>query len=163
MKAMLDIAYRGIEVLVGVIFTVIFMLFVIQIGLRYFVGTTWLWAPDLVRLLFVWGVFLGTAVLFHLRAHLTMDYFVAGLSPAPRRWLDIALDIAAAAFFVLLVVKGWEIADKRMRVPFDTWDFPTGYAYAAAPACGALMLVSAVERIVSAFLRPELQKDISND
>src|SRR3546814_18545579 len=113
MRTMLDAANRGIQVVVGLIFLVIFALFVVQIGLRYFLGTTWLWAPDVIRLLFIWGVFLGTTVLFHMHAHLSMAYFVADLAPASRRRLDIRHHLAHASFFPLVTVRACELSDSR--------------------------------------------------
>ncbi len=150
-RSPLTVLAQGLGWLTGSIFLVIFFLYVMQIALRYLWGATWLWTPDFIRFLFVWGVFIGATVLYAAQGHLTMDFFVRNMAPGKRRVLDLGIDIASAAFFVLLIVKGWEIADKRMRIPFDTWDFPTGYAYAAAPVCGALLLVFALDRIVAAI------------
>ena len=150
-RSWLNILAQLIGWLTGSLFMVIFCLYVVQITLRYVIGDTWLWTPDMVRLLFIWGVFLGATVLYAAKGHLTMDYFVRNLAPRKRATLDLCIDAVSAAFFVLLIVKGAEIATKRMRIPFDTWDIPTGYAYAAAPVCGALMLLFALDRIVAAI------------
>jgi len=34
-----------------------------------------------------------------------------------------------------------------MRIPFDTWDLPTGYAYMAVPICGAIMTAVTLVRM----------------
>jgi TRAP-type C4-dicarboxylate transport system permease small subunit len=34
-----------------------------------------------------------------------------------------------------------------MRIPFDTWDLPTGYAYVAIPICGAIMIAVTLVRM----------------
>jgi TRAP-type C4-dicarboxylate transport system permease small subunit len=147
MRPLLDTIHRTVKWLVGMAFLAIFALYVVQIVLRYLFGATWLWAPDLVRLLFVWTVFLGATALYRSSEHLSVDFFVQGLGPQSKRALGLATEAMSAAFFLLLVVKGWEIAEKRMRVPFDTWDLPTGYAYAAAPVCAFFMLLIALDRI----------------
>ena len=153
MRALLDTVDRAVKWLVGMAFLAIFALSVVQIILRYLIGETWLWAPDLTRLLFVWAVFLGATTLYRAGEHLSVDFFIQGLGRRSQQVLGLVTEAAAAAFFLLLVVKGWEIAEKRMRVPFDTWDLPTGYAYAAAPVCASLMLLIALERLVTR-LRP---------
>lgn len=142
---------HGLGWAAGSLFLVIFVLYVVQILLRYVWGGTWLWTPDFIRFLFIWGVFLGATVLYATGGHLTMDFFVRNLAPRKKLLLELWIDLASSAFFLLLIVKGWEIADKRMRIPFDTWDLPTGYAYAAAPVCGALMLLFALDRIIAAM------------
>ena len=159
MRALLDTVHLAAKWLTGMAFLAIFALAVVQIVLRYVIGDTWLWAPDLMRLLFVWAVFLGAAALYHSGEHLSVDFFIEGLGPRSRRALGLATEAASAAFFLLLVVKGWEIAAKRMRVPFDTWDLPTGYAYAAAPVCAFLMLLIALERIVTRCRERAIRKD----
>jgi TRAP-type transport system small permease protein len=153
MRPLLDIVHLAAKWLTGTAFLAIFALAVVQIILRYVVGATWLWAPDLMRLLFVWAVFLGATALYHSGEHLGVDFFVEKLGARSLSALGLATETASAAFFLLLVVKGWEIAEKRMRVPFDTWDLPTGYAYAAAPVCAFLMLLIALDRIATR-LRP---------
>ena len=158
MRPLLDTINLAARWLTGMAFLAIFGLSVVQIILRYVIGDTWLWAPDLMRLLFVWAVFLGATALYHSGEHLGVDFFVEHLGKRARRVLALATEAASAAFFLLIVVKGWEIAEKRMRVPFDTWDLPTGYAYAAAPVCAFLMLLIALHRI-GTRLRPGASKE----
>lgn len=163
MDRLLDAIHRAAKALCGAAFMAIFVLYVLQIVLRYLFGATWLWTPDLMRLLFVWAVFFGATALYHTSEHLTVDIFVQRLSPFARRTFGLAIDAASATFFLLLIVKGWEIADKRMRVPFDTWDLPTGYAYAAAPVCAFLMLLIAFDRIAKNLRRGSFGKDDRHD
>jgi TRAP-type C4-dicarboxylate transport system permease small subunit len=39
-----------------------------------------------------------------------------------------------------------------MRIPFDTWDLPTGYAYMAVPICAAIMIIVTLVRMAE-YLR----------
>jgi TRAP-type C4-dicarboxylate transport system permease small subunit len=43
-----------------------------------------------------------------------------------------------------MLVWGTRIFLVRLNIPFDTWDFPTGWAYLAVPATALLMIVFAV-------------------
>jgi len=142
----------------GALFMAVFGLNVIQVALRYMVGITWLWVPDLLRLMFVWMVFLGATVLYAWGGHLTVDFLVQRLPPKGRQAAAAAVEGAAIAFFVVLFVKGIEITEKRMRVPFDTWDIPTGYAYMAIAVAAVLMTLIAAQRLaghVRALLKGE--------
>lgn len=130
------------------LFMGVFGLNVVQVTLRYLIGTTWLWVPDLLRLMFVWMVFLGASVLYEMGGHLAVDFLVLRLPPRHRRVVAVVVESAAIAFFIILIFKGIEIAEKRMRVPFDTWDIPTGYAYAAIVVAAALMLLIGVDRLI---------------
>ena len=149
MRQLIDRMVRMVRWTAGTLFMTIFLLYVVQIGLRYFIGETWLWVPDFLRLLFIWCVFLGATALYASREHLMVDFFARRMRPRVQDMLAIAIEAAAIAFFAILFFKGLEIAEKRMRIPFDTWDFPTGYAYVSISVCAVLMTVIAAHRIAN--------------
>jgi TRAP-type C4-dicarboxylate transport system permease small subunit len=147
MKTAIDRLTRIAGWIAGLLFMGLFGLNVVQITLRYLFGATWLWVPDLLRLMFVWMVFLGATVLYAAGEHLMVDFFVRRMPARRRHAVAAAVEAAAIAFCGILIVKGIEITQRRMRVPFDTWDVPTGYAYAAIVVAGALMGLIAAWRL----------------
>lgn len=132
----------------GLLFMALFGLNVVQITLRYVFGATWLWVPDLLRLMFVWMVFLGATALYASGGHLMVDFFVRRIPPRRRHAFAAAIEAAAMAFCAVLFFKGLEITEKRMRIPFDTWDVPTGYAYVAIVVAAVLMALIAAWRLL---------------
>jgi len=80
MKSVLEFMLSLTKLAVTALFMSIFGLYAMQIVLRYFVGTTWLWVPDVIRLMFVWLVFLGAAVLYAVNGHMMVDVLVERLS-----------------------------------------------------------------------------------
>jgi TRAP-type C4-dicarboxylate transport system permease small subunit len=147
MKSVLEFILSISKLTVTALFMSIFGLYVIQIVLRYFVGTTWLWVPDAIRLMFVWLVFLGAAVLYAVNGHMMVDVLVGRLSRKARNILAILTELLAMGFFIIIFFKGIEIAEKRMRIPFDTWNVPTGYAYAAISVSAVLFFIISIDRI----------------
>jgi TRAP-type C4-dicarboxylate transport system permease small subunit len=89
--------------------------------------------------MFIWTVFLGSAVLYYHNDHLLMDYFVARIAPKDRRNFDFVIHGVFLIFLVLLMIYGTEIARIRMRISFETWKFPTGVAYFAVPVASGFM------------------------
>ena len=130
-----------LEALAGVIFLTLFGLNILRIAMRYIAGAAWIWVPDLSRLLFIWVVFIGASVLVARNEHLVMDFFVTKLKPVAARRLGMVIRLAELAFFGVMLIGGVRIVDVRMRIPFDTWDFPTGWAYLAVPVCAVFMIV----------------------
>jgi TRAP-type C4-dicarboxylate transport system permease small subunit len=130
-----------LQTVAGVLFIALFVLNILRIAARFFFGIAWIWLPDLTRFLFIWVVFIGASVLVGRNEHLLMDVLLEHLKPAGRRRLSLFIQAAQAAFCLLLIVVGSQIAVVRMGIPFDTWDFPTGWAYLAVPVCAAFMLV----------------------
>jgi TRAP-type C4-dicarboxylate transport system permease small subunit len=131
----------------GVLFGGVFLVTVLNITLRNLGGVTWLWIPGLSRLLFIWTVFMATAVLYERHDHLIMDFFVSRFSPERKKVLELAINTVFLVFLVLFVLYGLSIARVRMRISFETWKFPTGVAYLAAPVSGAIMLLFCVNKI----------------
>jgi len=147
MDKLCDRAQKALTVLVGILFTGVFVVTVLNIVLRNVAGLAWLWIPGASRLMFIWTVFLGAAVLYYHNDHLLMDFFVARISPKNRRNVDFVIHSVFFVFLVLLIVYGTEIARIRMRISFETWKFPTGVAYFAAPAAATFMTIFCINKL----------------
>jgi TRAP-type C4-dicarboxylate transport system permease small subunit len=140
-------AVGGLEWFTGTLFLALFLLNILRIFLRYFLGVAWLWEPDFSRLLFIWIVFIGTTVLYVGKGHLMVDFFLTRMQPKTRERMHLMIDLMTVIFLGVLVLKGIEVTKVRMRIPFDTWDLPTGYAYMAVPICGAVMIIVTLVRM----------------
>jgi len=138
---------RTLTGLTGALFLMLFCLNILRILLRYVWGIAWLWEPDFSRLLFIWIVFIGGTVLYAGKGHLVVDFFVTRMKPHVQKQMHFIMDLVMLIFLGLLVYKGIEVTKVRMRIPFDTWDLPTGYAYMAVPICGAIMIIVTLVRI----------------
>ena len=147
MKSWIIRVVGSLEGFAGILFLTLFVLNILRIFLRYFLGVAWLWEPDFSRLLFVWIVFIGATVLYVGKGHLAVDFFLTRMQPKNREHMHFIIDLVTAIFLAALVLKGIEVTKVRMRIPFDTWDLPTGYAYAAVPICGAIMIVVTMIRM----------------
>jgi TRAP-type C4-dicarboxylate transport system permease small subunit len=147
MKSWIVRAVGSLEWFAGTLFLALFLLNILRIVLRYFLGVAWLWEPDFSRLLFIWIVFIGATVLYVGKGHLVVDYFLNHMQPKTRERMHFVIDLVTVIFLVVLVLKGIEVTKVRMRIPFDTWDLPTGYAYMAVPICGAIMIIATLVRM----------------
>ena len=147
MKSWIIRAVGSLEWVTGTLFLALFLLNILRIFSRYFLGVAWLWEPDFSRLLFIWIVFIGATVLYVGKGHLVVDYFLNRMKSKTRKRMHFVIDLVTAVFLVTLVLNGIEVTRVRMRIPFDTWDLPTGYAYAAVPICGAIMVAVTLARM----------------
>ncbi len=152
MKNLIKYFVNLMQLITGLLFLALFILNVVKIVLRYFWGISWLWLPDLSRLIFIWMVFLGTSILFYYQDHLLMDYFIKKMDKSLFQKVNLIIDFSLIIFFLVLILRGYEITMIRMRIPFDMWDIPTGYAYASVPCCAIFMLIFTIEKIVDKLL-----------
>jgi TRAP-type transport system small permease protein len=124
---------------IGAGLLVIFILNMYQVGGRYLFGIGAVWIPDVTRFLFIWMVFLGTALMHLRRGHLMIDFVQVRLPIRLRRATDALISGSMLAMAGILLVVGWRIMRVRMDIPYTGWEVPTGYAYAAVPVAAALI------------------------
>jgi len=143
---------KGVQISAGIFFTLLFAVNILRILLRNFFGITWFWIPGFSRLVFIWTVFLATTALYVTDDHLIMDFFINKMQPGRKRKLQIVINFVFLVFVMALITYGFMVFQVRMRVPYTSWNFPTGYAYLAVPVCGILMLVFCLNKLRGLFL-----------
>ena len=148
MRKICDYIETSLSLIAGLLFVSLFLVTVLNIVLRNIGGIAWLWIPGMTKLLFIWTIFLGTAVLFSRRDHLVMDYFVSRSSDINKKIIDIVSIVIVQIFLTILIIYGFMISAVRMDIPFETWKLPTGYAYLAAPVSAIFMTLFSINKIV---------------
>jgi TRAP-type transport system small permease protein len=122
----------------------IFLLNLYQVGGRYLFGIGAAWIPDVTRFLFIWMVFLGTALVHLQKKHLVIDFFQLRMPYPLRRATKALINAGMLLMAVLLLLVGWRIMQIRMDIPYTGWEIPTGYAYLAVPVAAALIALTSL-------------------
>ncbi|MFB3817073.1 MAG: TRAP transporter small permease [Candidatus Methylomirabilales bacterium] len=135
---------RLLSAAIGSALLAIFFLNMYQVGGRYLYGIGAVWIPDLTRLLFIWMVFLGTALMHLRKRHLVIDYLLLKMPPALHRVSERVIGAGMLAIALVLVLAGWRIAQIRMDIPYTGLEVSTGYAYLAVPVAALLIAFVAV-------------------
>lgn len=130
---------RGLSAIIGAILIVIFVLNLYQVGGRYLFGVGAIWIPDLTRLLFIWLVFLGTALMHQRKRHLVIDFLLLKARRSARRAVEAAIGVGMLALAGVMAAAGWRIMLIRMDIPYTGLEIPTGYAYLAVPVAAVLI------------------------
>lgn len=144
----LDRFDQALQVTLALLFMALFLATMLNIVLRNIGGIAWLWIPGFNRLVFIWLVFIGITVAYRRAEHLQIDLLLRRLPERARHGYSVVLHLLMMPFFVVLAYWGQVVARQRMRISFETWDVPTGYAYAAVPITACFLLIFAVEHIV---------------
>lgn len=130
---------RVLSSIIGGILVVIFLLNLYQVGGRYLFGVGAIWIPDLTRLLFIWMVFLGTALMHQRKRHLVIDFLLLKARRSARRAAEATINVGMLALAGVMAAAGWRIMLIRMDIPYTGLEIPTGYAYLAVPVAAALI------------------------
>ena len=108
----MDLVFRNIrKILYGISVTAMLVMLAIifmQVVTRYLIGFTFEWSEELARFLFVWSVFLGSALIMGEDGHLAVELLPRLLKgKKPGIVLDIFINACGYVFILLLIVQGW--------------------------------------------------------
>lgn len=111
--------------------------------------TNWyhiIWATDVVKVLFLWLVFLGGAVAVKYEAHVRMtmlsDRLVAN-DTVGRAW-DLVIRLSPVAVGAILMILGTRLVEISMVRELQTLRISAGYFMTIVPISGALMIFYAL-------------------
>jgi TRAP-type transport system small permease protein len=105
-----------------------------------------LWAEDVVKVLFLWVVFLGGAIGVKYEAHVRMSTasdWLARQGAAGVAW-DRVIRLSPIVMGLLLLVLGVPVVEISMRRELPTLQISAGYFSTIVPVSGALMVLYAV-------------------
>lgn len=120
----------------------------VNVVLRYGFDTGIVFYEELSRLLFVWMVCIGAALVFAENEHLGFDMLterLRGRAIAVCRWLS---RIAIAICLVLVIKGAWEQVIAGMQSYSTVMHFPLALMAAAALVMAALMLIVLVVEVI---------------
>lgn len=122
---------------------------------RYLTGRGFSTALELPPMLLPWVVFPLAGALMRTSAHITVDVLPAMLSPARKRVLDGVLAVVAIIAGAIFCVAGMEaVALFRLtgQLTEMEWEFPIWWVYLSFPVGFAILIVSALEMLLTALL-----------
>jgi TRAP-type C4-dicarboxylate transport system permease small subunit len=108
-----------------------------------------LWAEDVVKVLFLWIVFLGGAVAVKYGAHVRMSTWSDRLAKTGRAgalWSRLIV-LSPAVMGTVLLVLGIRIVEISMKRELPTLEISAGYFSTIVPLSGALMILYAVRAL----------------
>jgi len=128
------ISVTAMTVMLGLIF--------FQVVSRYVFGFSLEWSEELARFLFVWTVFLGSALIMGESGHLAVRLLPEKLSGT---WAGISLDLFINAcsyiFILLLIVQGGKMTETMTFQTAPGLGISMSWVYAVLPLSGLLMIL----------------------
>lgn len=113
-----------------------------QVVTRYLFGYTPEWSEELARFLFVWVVFLGSALIMGESGHLAVQFLPDRVKgTALGTLLDIIVNVAGYVFIILLMTQGWKMTSIMTFQRSPGMDLPMSWVYAIIPVSCVLMLL----------------------
>ena len=113
-----------------------------QVITRYLFGYTAEWSEELARFLFVWVVFLGSALVMGEQGHLAVEFIPLHFKGKPfGKVLEIIINLSSYVFIILLFVQGAKMTKTMTFQRSPGMDISMSIVYFVIPLSCALMLL----------------------
>jgi len=130
-----------------------------QVISRYVFNWTPEWSEELARYLFVWVVFIGSALIMGESGHLAVQFVPNHFKgTATGRLLEIVINLSGYVFILILLTQGAKMTRVMTFQMSPGMEIPMSWVYAVIPLSSALMLLYLVKdtvRIVRGFSGPK--------
>ena len=113
------------------------------------VGTPWLWLQEVTSTLFIYAIFIGTAVATRRNDHLYLTAISEALHGTPRLIVEVIIRVVVLVVAGVLIYYGYVNYLRgfgSFRLPSNT---PIASLYAAIPLSGVLIALFTVEQLVN--------------
>jgi len=145
------------EILVIVLLFGIVVLAFTQVIFRYILNSPLTWSEAICRYMYVWMVFVGSAVVINGEGHLTLTFFVDKMPERVQRPLKVVANlIVIFILFLIFIKEGAYMTNVTSRQISATVGNKMSWIYVAIPVGGVLMVLNTLRRIVR-LLKGQLQ------
>jgi TRAP-type transport system small permease protein len=130
----------------------------LQVVLRLF-SYSLIWAEELSRFLFVWLIFLTTALAIYKKAHLRMDFVSERLQGKTQRFLELLTSLAVVFLFTVIGYYSIPVFTIWARKTSPIMGLPMKYVFLTLPVSSALILFNLVADILLNWKNPKTGGD----
>lgn len=136
------------QIIVGGSIAAIVTITIAAVWFRYGMNAPLSWTEQVCRILFVWSVFAGAAVLYRRMLHIVIDMFLLMLPEAGQKilfWINQSLMLLVG---VLMLWFGLDVSIGTFGQTFGALEISPASFYLAAPYCGLLIILFWVEKLI---------------
>jgi TRAP-type mannitol/chloroaromatic compound transport system permease small subunit len=140
-----------------------FLMLIVDVAMRYFVGRPTVWTSELTQLVFGFYAVIGGGWLLVERAHVNVDILYGRLPAKKKALVDVATSFLFFLFLGVLLWQGASLAYDsiiRLETSQSIWNPHVWPVKAAIPLAGLLLLLQGFVRLASDI---RVLMDLPND
>lgn len=148
MKKKLLYFLNNAEELIGAaLFSVMFLVLVLQIVFRQIFNSPLVWSEELSMMLFVFIALLGVSSEIKDNGHVRLDLIDDKIKGKVKTVIKISIGICTLISIVTFVFVGFELADRKAIIEMVGMGISSVYLYGALPIISLLMLFRFIQRL----------------
>ena len=134
MKGIYGILLKTLSFFIKILGIVMVLSVVLQITGRYVPMISFMWTEELARLTFIWFCFLGIAITYHYKGHMSINYFCAKLNTNLQRFFGYLCNILILVFSSIITYYGIRLSIMARVQTSPMLQLSFSWFYAAVPA-----------------------------
>ena len=137
------------EIVAAAVFGLLFLTFIVQIGMRFIFDRPLAWSDELIVILYILIVFWSAATLLQEKDHVMLDLVYAALPPGGQRMFALVGAALMAALLLILLPEAWDYVKFMGRERTPVLDIPFSFVFAPF----LLFIVTVAARYVAKVVR----------
>ncbi|WP_438318193.1 TRAP transporter small permease [Sporosarcina sp. FA9] len=130
--------------LLNVIMAVLTLSVFAQVIFRFVIRQPLSWTEELAIYCLVWLTFLGAAYAMSLKAHIGVEFFTDLFPLKIRQLLFILATVASIAFYLIMVIQGYDLVRQSLTQLTPVLRLPMGYVYSVIPISGLFLIINLI-------------------
>lgn len=144
-----------IKIMLIVFGTVMTVLVITNVVLRYGFNSGLTWSEEACRFLFIWTTFMGAILGESMGAHMRLDFIVDAFPGVSRKVVQVIALLVVLFLSLMLVRGGYEVVSTTWKMPTSALKIPKGLVYLGAPICFGYFVLSTIARIITVITTPD--------
>jgi TRAP-type transport system small permease protein len=137
--------YKYLDVIIEVLFLLIFIITFLNIASRVLTGKSWNWTGELSRYLFIWASFITGSLAIKKNEHLGVgDDLIRKIPEKYRIIIDFMGSLFAIVFSMILIIYGFKTSLLLMLKKTPFLSLPMGYINSIIAISGVLFIFNIV-------------------
>lgn len=136
------------KVILGSCIAAIVLITLAAVWQRYVADNALSWVEQVSNMLFIWVVFIGSAVLYRQNLHIGVDAFLYYLKEQHRPIWKWCIELLNLTFIIILFVYSLKLTIDVSGNTAGALEISPAYYYAAAPVACAMMMLYFIEKVV---------------
>ncbi|RKL68347.1 C4-dicarboxylate ABC transporter permease [Salipaludibacillus neizhouensis] len=150
---------RLLEVFALTTLSVMVIIVTVQVFTRTIGNFVYFWSEEVTLLLLVWTAFLGIAIGFREKLHLSMDSVTRRIPQSMQKIVSKVITITVFIFGLYLVIYGWQYTELMHANTLAATGLPRSIQYVIVPITGVLVCIYSFLQIVGIDTRRHPESD----
>ena len=151
---------RLFSLLAGVSLLVVFVVVLAQVVQRYVFNISLPWATDVIRVAFIYSIFLGMTLGVVKKMHLSIDFLLYSFPVGWRPFFDILSNIVTFIFLFAVLVYSIPFIQRNMDQTMPYLDLSMGWVYCVIPLGAVVMLCSLAADTIRIIVSRQKTKEV---